>query len=302
MRGDVDVKADGAQRREIGDGRFRARQDHEVGVARQRRSRPQPDQIDRRLGLQRVEVVEIGDVGQDRHGDTHPRLRLDGPILFQCERILGGQQPCLREKRHEPERRPAGRLCDAGHALRKQSGIAAKFVDDEAADACSVRLSFQQKRIHVLSGLDPTGYNYHVLEVARLSGPLNLDALEAIDFLHFIDHVFLKFLRTADIEDVVRRHGALGELLAFFYEVALEDDDVLVQRHEMLFVIPGIRVGNDDLALAASLRQPSTLPSGLDRPPWSRLMAAPQRRAPLRVSHRRPPPPRRAGRGNGKSA
>ena len=32
---------------------------------------------------------------------------------------------------------------------------------------------------HVLSGLDPTGYNYHVLEVARLSGPLNLDALEA---------------------------------------------------------------------------------------------------------------------------
>ena len=43
----------------------------------------------------------------------------------------------------------------------------------------SVRLSFQQQRIYVLSRLDPTGRNYHVVEVARLSGPLDPDALEA---------------------------------------------------------------------------------------------------------------------------
>ena len=61
----------------------------------------------------------------------------------------------------------------------KDSAAASPPLRDTPADACSVRLSFQQKRIHVLSGLDPTGYNYHVLEVARLSGPLNLDALEA---------------------------------------------------------------------------------------------------------------------------
>src|SRR5205085_626414 len=41
------------------------------------------------------------------------------------------------------------------------------------------RLSFQQERIHVLSRLDPTGYNYHVVEVVRLSGPLDIDALAA---------------------------------------------------------------------------------------------------------------------------
>ena len=40
-------------------------------------------------------------------------------------------------------------------------------------------LSFQQQRIHVLSRLDPTRYNYNVVEVARLSGPLDLEALEA---------------------------------------------------------------------------------------------------------------------------
>ena len=36
-----------------------------------------------------------------------------------------------------------------------------------AGGCCSVRLSFQQQRIYVLSRLDPTGYNYHVVEVAR---------------------------------------------------------------------------------------------------------------------------------------
>jgi amino acid adenylation domain-containing protein len=46
----------------------------------------------------------------------------------------------------------------------------------EAGSAC---LSFQQQRIYVLSRLDPTGYNYHIVDVARLSGPLDLSALDA---------------------------------------------------------------------------------------------------------------------------
>src|SRR5262249_58651145 len=50
-------------------------------------------------------------------------------------------------------------------------------LNDTPADAHDVRLSFQQQRIHVLSRLDPTGYGYHVVEVARLLGPLDVDAL-----------------------------------------------------------------------------------------------------------------------------
>ena len=42
-----------------------------------------------------------------------------------------------------------------------------------------VPLSFQQQRIDLLSRLDPVGYNYHVFEVFRLVGPLDVDALEA---------------------------------------------------------------------------------------------------------------------------
>src|SRR5262249_1836840 len=50
---------------------------------------------------------------------------------------------------------------------------------ETSADARKVHLSFQQRRIHVLSRLDPTGFNYHVVETARFSGPLDADALEA---------------------------------------------------------------------------------------------------------------------------
>ena len=63
--------------------------------------------------------------------------------------------------------------------IGKDPAAASLSLRDTPADARSVRLSFQQHKIHVLSRLDPTGYNYHVLEVARLSGPLDLDALEA---------------------------------------------------------------------------------------------------------------------------
>jgi amino acid adenylation domain-containing protein len=50
---------------------------------------------------------------------------------------------------------------------------------DARADASTARLSFQQQRIHVLSKLDPVGHIYHVIEIARLRGPLDPDALEA---------------------------------------------------------------------------------------------------------------------------
>src|SRR5262249_31603722 len=50
---------------------------------------------------------------------------------------------------------------------------------DTLADARKAPLSYQQKRIQVLSRLDPTGYNYNVLEVVRLLGPLDVDALAA---------------------------------------------------------------------------------------------------------------------------
>jgi amino acid adenylation domain-containing protein len=50
---------------------------------------------------------------------------------------------------------------------------------DTVADARSFRLSFQQQRVYLLSKLDQTGYTYHVLDVVRVAGSLNFDALDA---------------------------------------------------------------------------------------------------------------------------
>lgn len=46
------------------------------------------------------------------------------------------------------------------------------------SDSGAVPLSFQQQRMYILSKLDPTKYNYNVVEVARLSGRLDVGALE----------------------------------------------------------------------------------------------------------------------------
>jgi amino acid adenylation domain-containing protein len=67
------------------------------------------------------------------------------------------------------------------HLLESFEGESAAVplrLSDTLTDGCSGCLSFQQQRIYVLSRLDATGYNYNVVEVARLSGPLDLDALE----------------------------------------------------------------------------------------------------------------------------
>ncbi len=63
--------------------------------------------------------------------------------------------------------------------LHRGSAAATPSLRDTSADAGKARLSYQQQRIQVLSRLDPTGYNYNVLEVLRLFGPLDVDALAA---------------------------------------------------------------------------------------------------------------------------
>ena len=59
------------------------------------------------------------------------------------------------------------------------SMAAALSLGNVPAGASHTPLSFQQQRIHLLSSLDPARYNYQIVEVARLSGPLNIDCLEA---------------------------------------------------------------------------------------------------------------------------
>ena len=72
----------------------------------------------------------------------------------------------------------------AGLAARIESSKTQLAAESQSAghrqiNKRAVRLSFQQQRIYVLSRLDPTRYNYHVVDIARLSGRLNFAALES---------------------------------------------------------------------------------------------------------------------------
>src|SRR6185503_15311321 len=69
--------------------------------------------------------------------------------------------------------------------------------------------------------------------------------------LHLVDQVLLEFLRATNLEDFVRVDGPFGELLPLLDEVAFENDDVLADGDEVLFLGPRLRVLDEDAPLAA---------------------------------------------------
>lgn len=81
-----------------------------------------------------------------------------------------------------------GDVFDAGTiaALATRLQASSALHDDAApkwrrasSDSGAASLSFQQQRMYILSKLDSTKYNYNVVEVARLSGRLDVEALAA---------------------------------------------------------------------------------------------------------------------------
>jgi amino acid adenylation domain-containing protein len=58
------------------------------------------------------------------------------------------------------------------------ASVASPGLRDIPTDSSGL-LSQQQQRIHLLSAIDQIGYRYHVVDAAHLSGPLDLDVLEA---------------------------------------------------------------------------------------------------------------------------
>ena len=95
----------------------------EIGIAGQGMTRPNAHQIHPGLGVERIEIVEVGDVRQDRDGNLDPCLRLGGACCVERERIFRRQQPGVRKERHKAERPPSGHASDRRHAVGEQRGI-----------------------------------------------------------------------------------------------------------------------------------------------------------------------------------
>ena len=80
---------------------------------------------------------------------------------------------------------------------------------------------------------------------------VDLHALQTVDLLHLVDEVLLEFLRTGDLEDLLRDDRAFGELLALLHAVALEHDDLLAHRDEVLLHLARDLVLDEQRAFAA---------------------------------------------------
>ena len=144
-----------AQRREIADGGLGARQQDQVGIARQRVAGL--DQLDAhiRLGAQRVEIVEIGDARQPRHRDLDRARSSARAIAVQRHRILRRQQ--VRASNHGTTPRlfsPVARF-DRREAVLEQQRIAAELVDEIALDAAPPRPSGSSAMVPTMRGDDP---------------------------------------------------------------------------------------------------------------------------------------------------
>jgi amino acid adenylation domain-containing protein len=70
-------------------------------------------------------------------------------------------------------------LADRLQSATKGRGEGAPQWQNARTHEASAPLSFQQQRMYLLSKLDPTQYNYNIIEVARLSGALDVAALQA---------------------------------------------------------------------------------------------------------------------------
>jgi hypothetical protein len=149
MGQEVDIPAFPAQEGQIGERRLRPWEDHHGCVARQWFARPHQKQLDRGLQPQRVEIVEIGDVGEGRHRDLDPivwRCGIDACISPQCQRVFGRQPACFIEVRNNAKAGPLGALANRRHPAIEQAPIATELVDDVAGEQSPFRIGQQRMR------------------------------------------------------------------------------------------------------------------------------------------------------------
>ena len=138
---DVDVPAMITKECQVGNGGFRPRQQNEIGICGNHITGLDQRHIHIRLAGKRVQIVEIGDAAQHRHGDADGRTVTGVTRLApDIQNILGRQEPLLRKPGQNADALPARGPLDNGHAFGEQGGVAAKLVDQEPLDQRAIRL------------------------------------------------------------------------------------------------------------------------------------------------------------------
>ncbi|MNX85565.1 hypothetical protein D3C86_1174090 [compost metagenome] len=134
MRLDINVQASILQHGKVGDSGFRTAQQDQTAIGRNCLARPHADQFDIGFHVQGIEIIEIGNMRQDRHGNAHLRARFPFSRAGKPESILRRQLCGVGKMRQKPDGGPAGLFRNYPHAVRKQGRITAKAVDDKTFD------------------------------------------------------------------------------------------------------------------------------------------------------------------------
>jgi amino acid adenylation domain-containing protein len=133
-------------------------------------------ELERQLAETWAELLELDQIGVDQ--DVHA-LGADSLTMTQMVSRLRAQFGVDFSLNDIFDAPTVAALAARLEAAEKNAAVTSLSLRNIRTGGRNVRLSFQQHRIHVLSRLDPTGYTYHILGVARLSGRLDPEALEA---------------------------------------------------------------------------------------------------------------------------
>jgi hypothetical protein len=120
--------------RQVGDGRLAARDDDQVGTMQLLGPRGVAEG-DAGLARQRIEVVEVGDVGEPCDRDSEhvlARRFRELPIVEWHAVFL--READVAHHRDDAENRQSGALLQDPHAVLEERRVAAEAVHDEAAD------------------------------------------------------------------------------------------------------------------------------------------------------------------------
>jgi amino acid adenylation domain-containing protein len=137
---------------------------------------PPRSELERQLAETWTQLLELDQIGVDQ--DVHA-LGVDSLTMTQMLSRLREQFGVDFSLKDIFDAPTVATLAARIESSERNAAAASLSFRDIRPGLRNVRLSFQQQRIYVLSKLDPTGRNYHIFDVARVSGRLDPDALEA---------------------------------------------------------------------------------------------------------------------------
>lgn len=137
---------------------------------------PPRSELERQLAETWAQLLELDQIGIDQ--DVHA-LGVDSLTMTQMVSRLREQFGVDFSLKDIFDAPTVATLAARLESSERNAAATSLSLRDVRPGVRNVRLSFQQQRIYVLSKLDPTGHNYHIFDVARVSGRLDPDALEA---------------------------------------------------------------------------------------------------------------------------